>query len=262
MSTNTTIEFINSSFLRQQPKAIADQPNSDTWTIAKGTTVGVKAHKRETGLFLRVTFDRNFNGRNTWLVYEPDIKIHGATNAVKTLNQSAKILLSVPFWNQVDNRFEPMRTCNTSACAMAAKFLGAKISGDDEYYLSVIRYGDTTDHTAQTRALMAIGICSTWHTDLDFADLDRELEAGRPLVLGVLHRGSLDAPTGGHMVVCIGRTAEGDYIFHDPFGSLLDAGGGYTGDVSNGRNVIYPRSVLQRRWLPEGARSGWGRTLQ
>ncbi|MBW4514573.1 MAG: C39 family peptidase [Timaviella obliquedivisa GSE-PSE-MK23-08B] len=172
---------------------------------------------------------------------------------------SQDIRLKVPYFQQVDNKFEPMRTCNTSSCAMVARFLGAKISSDDEYYQHVIKYGDTTDHTAQTYALKAVGIRSIWRTDLDFADLDGAIAAGLPVVIGILHRGTLNAPEGGHMIVVIGLTSQKDYICHDPFGSLLDAAGGYTGDVTNGCAVVYPRAVLNRRWLVEGDRTGWGR---
>jgi hypothetical protein len=172
---------------------------------------------------------------------------------------SKEIRLKVPYYQQVDNKFEPMRTCNTSSCAMVAKFLGATLSSDDAYYQYVRKYGDTTDHSAQTKALSEIGIKSTWHTDLGFADLDTSLAAGLPAVIGILHRGSLSSPTGGHMIVVIGTTGCNNYICHDPFGSLLDAGGGYTGDVNNGNSVVYSRPLLNRRWLPEGDRSGWGR---
>lgn len=177
----------------------------------------------------------------------------------QTVPKSNVIRLKVPYYQQVDNRYEPMRTCNTSSCAMVARFMGAKIVGDDEYYRIVRKYGDTTDHTAQTKALADIGIKSSWHTNLGFDDLDRSLEAGLPVVIGILHRGSLRNPTGGHMIVVIGRTARKDYICHDPFGSLLDPGGGYTGGVNNGNGVIYPRYVLNHRWLPEDEQSGWGR---
>lgn len=169
------------------------------------------------------------------------------------------VRLNIPYFQQVDNRFEPMRTCNTSSCAMVAKFLGARIAGDDAYYQYVRRYGDTTDHSAQTRALAELGITSTWRTNLDYKDLDTSLGIGLPVVIGILHRGSLASPTGGHMIVVIGSTPNRDYICHDPFGSLLDEGGGYTGDISRGNGVVYPRSILNRRWLAEGPQSGWGR---
>jgi Peptidase_C39 like family len=177
----------------------------------------------------------------------------------KVAAPAKEIRLKIPYYQQVDNRFEPMRTCNTSSCAMVARFLGARISGDDHYYQLVRKYGDTTDHSAQTRALAELGIKSTWRTNLGFKDLDASLSVGLPVVIGILHRGTLAAPEGGHMIVVIGSTANKDYICHDPFGSLLDAGGGYTGDVSNGNGVVYSRPILNRRWLPEGDKSGWGR---
>jgi hypothetical protein len=89
--------------------------------------------------------------------------------------------------------------------------------------------------------------------------LDSELAAGRPLVLGILHRGPTSNPTrnSGHMIVCIGRSADGkSYTFHDPYGSLLR---GYTGPVIEGRQVIYSRMELEKRWTADGIRSGWGR---
>jgi hypothetical protein len=180
----------------------------------------------------------------------------------QTVPKGNIIRLKVPYYQQVDNRYEPMRTCNTSSCAMVARYLGAKIGGDDEYYKIVRKYGDTTDHNAQTKALVEIGVKSSWHTNLGFADLDESLELGMPIVIGILHRGSLSAPTGGHMIVVIGRTSSKDYICHDPFGSLLDRGGGYTGAATNGNGVTYPRYVLNRRWLPENDKSGWGRLFQ
>lgn len=176
-----------------------------------------------------------------------------------TAPKNPELRLKVPYFQQVDNKYEPMRTCNTSSCAMVAKFMGAKISGDDQYYQKVIKYGDTTDHGAQTKALAELSIKSVWHTDLGFEDLDKSLASGLPVVIGILHRGTIASPTGGHMIVVIGRTANQDYICHDPYGSLLDAGGGYTGTVNNGNAVVYPRYVLTRRWLPEGEKSGWGR---
>jgi hypothetical protein len=181
--------------------------------------------------------------------------------ATPTKETPKAIRLKVPFYLQVDNKVEPMRTCNTSSCAMVAKFLGARISGDDQYYQVVRKYGDTTDHVAQTQALAELGIKSTWRTNLGFKDLDVSLSIGLPVVIGILHRGTLAAPEGGHVIVVIGSTVNRDYICHDPFGSLLDAGGGYTGDASKGNGVVYSRAILSRRWLAEGEKSGWGRVF-
>lgn len=169
------------------------------------------------------------------------------------------ILPNFPWFPQTDNYRDAHRTCNSSACAMCLEYFkpgtlkGPK--GDDAYVQKVFSVGDTTDHMVQTRVLATYGIKSSFSYTLTFNDLDRELAAGRPIVIGILHRGPLSAPTGGHMVVVIGKTPKGDYVVNDPYGSLND---GYTGSVTNGRGDIYKRSELARRWCP-GGKDGWGR---
>ena len=171
-------------------------------------------------------------------------------------------ILEVPYFPQTDNYTDADRTCNSSSCAMVLEYFkpgtlqGAK--GDDAYVRKVFAIGDTTDHVVQTRVLASYGIKSHFSYGLTFADLDRELSAGRPVVIGILHRGSLSAPTGGHMVVVIGKTPSGDYVVNDPYGSLND---GYTGAVTNGRGAVYKKSDLARRWCPKG-NDGWGRIFE
>lgn len=175
------------------------------------------------------------------------------------------ILLKVPFYSQTDNFTLPDSTCNSSACAMALEFLKpgslpAGPKGDDAYLRKVLSIGKSTDHGVQTRALASYGLKSSFHYNLGFDDLDKELESGRPVVLGILHRGPESAPSGfGHMIVAIGRTVGGDYVCHDSYGSLNE---GYSGPVANGNKVVYKRSTLHRRWLVDGIRSGWGRRFQ
>jgi hypothetical protein len=169
-------------------------------------------------------------------------------------------ILSVPYYPQTDNYRDASRTCNSSSCAMCLEFFkptalqGAK--GDDAYIKKVFAVGDTTDHSVQTKVLASYGIKSEFRYNLSFADLDKELAAGHPVVIGILHRGTLSAPTGGHMVVVIGKNEKGDYVINDPYGNLMD---GYTTDVYNGRGVVYPKNVLDKRWLADGPNTGWGR---
>lgn len=175
-----------------------------------------------------------------------------------------EINLNVPYYNQVDNYRDAGRTCNSSSCAMCLEFLkpgtlkGAK--GDDAYIQKVFSIGDTTDHSVQTKVLASYGIKSEFNYNLGFDDIDKSLSSGRPVVIGILHRGSLSAPTGGHMVVVKGKTAKGDYYINDPYGSLND---GYTGDVMNGKNAVYAKEVLKHRWLDHGTdNTGWGRIFK
>ncbi|MGA7932754.1 MAG: C39 family peptidase, partial [Kovacikia sp.] len=241
-------------------------PATQKVRVKSGSAFGLQAYMNAENQHLRVTFNQGLGpeNRNTWFVFAPHIELISrsgqaivptppASLQIATA-RAGEIRLPVPYFSQRDNMQEAFRTCNTSSCAMVAKFLGAKISGDDEFFQVVTKYGDTTDHSVQTRALAEIGIQSTWNTDLNFDALDQSLKAGLPAVIGILHRGPLEAPTGGHMIVVIGRTASGDYIINDPFGNLLDD---YSS--SNGGGIVYPRNVLQHRWTPDGNNSGWGR---
>ena len=176
------------------------------------------------------------------------------------------ILLNVPYYPQTDNFVLPDSTCNSSACAMVLEFLnpgslppGPK--GDDAYLRKVLAVGKSTDNSVQTRVLQGYGLNSVFRTNLDFSDLDAELTSKRPSVLGIIHRGQTHRPTrnSGHMIVCIGKTDGGSYIFHDPYGSLHR---GYVGPVIEGRQVVYSRMELEKRWTADGPGSGWGRIFQ
>ena len=172
-------------------------------------------------------------------------------------------VLQVPYYPQTDNYRDADRTCNSSACAMVLEYLkpgtlkGAK--GDDAYVQKVFAIGDSTDHTVQTKVLESYGVKSYFSYNLSFSDIDRSLSAGTPVVIGILHRGPLSAPTGGHMVVVIGKKGQ-DYVVNDPYGSLND---GYTGSVTNGKGAVYKKSDLTYRWLENGKdKTGWGRIFK
>ena len=198
----------------------------------------------------------------------PDL-MEDTANWVKIFRTKLEVvipgILNVPYYPQTDNYRDANRTCNSSACAMCLQYfkpgtlVGAK--GDDAYVQKVFAIGDTTDHSVQTKVLASYGIDSQFRYNLGFADLDRELSAGRPVVIGILHRGTLSAPTGGHMLCVIGKSPDGkSYICNDPYGSLND---GYTGAVTNGKGVQYSVEVLKHRWLEKGKdKTGWGRIFK
>jgi hypothetical protein len=184
-------------------------------------------------------------------------------NGVSATPNSQGIFLNVPWYPQTDNYTLPDSTCNSSCSAMCLEFLKpgslpAGPKGDDAYLRKVLAVGKSIDHGVQTRVLQSYGVKSQFRYDLSFADLDKELSAGRPVVLGILHRGPTSNPTRntGHMIVCIGKNDKGDYIINDPYGSLHD---GYTKAVINGKGVVYSRAELSKRWTADGTKSGWGR---
>lgn len=171
----------------------------------------------------------------------------------------------VPFYPQTDNFTQPDRTCNSSSCAMCLEYyipgsLPVGPKGDDVYLRKVLSLGDSTVHNIQTQALKSYGLDSVWSKNLTFDQLDQHLEKTGPIVAGILHRGPNNNPTrnSGHMIVIHTKLPNGNYVCHDPFGDLNS---GYSSPVEKGRNVVYERWVLEKRWTADGPNSGWGRVF-
>ena len=252
-----TITAMQATLLKKRPVPGTELADNEKVAVEPGKTyAGCKVLKEEAGhkqLELPGGAGTWFVFPSHWTGFVPQSVAPSPTGAVD---------LKVPFWQQTDNFTQSERTCNSSSCAMVLEFFRPDaVVNDDQYLKKLIDggYGDTTDHGAQGRLLADYGLKSTWHTDFSIAALEKEIRAGRPVVCGILHRGSESAPTGGHMIVVRGLTSSGDFRVNDPYGSCND---GYSGPVENGNNAIYSRKMMAARWTPDGPNSGWARTFQ
>ncbi len=168
--------------------------------------------------------------------------------------QADRVLLNVPYFSQNDNSSGAgYRECASSSAAMVAAFWG-KVTGDDQYNEIRARFGDTTSIDAQVAALRSLGLFARFSTQGTAETLEQELRAGRPVMVGWLHRGPVSAPTGGgHWSVVIGFDAM-NWVHNDPNGEADLVGGGYL-NQTNGRKIRYSRRNWEKRWRPDGA--GW-----
>jgi len=166
------------------------------------------------------------------------------------------ILLRVPYEAQNDNASGAgYRECFSSSAAMVAKFYG-KVASDDAYNKIRARFGDTTDAQAQIKALQSLGLNARLRTNCSPAVIDTELQSGRPVMVGWLHKGPVGAPTGGgHWSVIIGATS-GAYIHNDPNGEADLVNGGYV-NHTKGAGIAYSRKNWLRRWEVDGPGTGW-----
>lgn len=139
---------------------------------------------------------------------------------------------------------------------------GEDENADLNFYLPKVEaYGDTTDHGAQTNALNQLGVKSAWHTTLSLDDVKQELNAGRPVVLGVLHKGHVSSPRGGgHMILAVGYDDTGMFI-HDPYGEMDLVNGDYPGS-RDGSYRHYSYKNLGARFEVDGPSTGWGRLFK
>jgi GH24 family phage-related lysozyme (muramidase) len=170
--------------------------------------------------------------------------------------KATSVMLTVPYEYQNDNASGTgYRECFSSSCAMIAKFYG-KVKSDDEYNAIRASYGDTTSAQVQLTTLHSLGLTAYLATNGDRSALEAEINSGRPTAVGWLHQGPVEAPSGGgHWSVMIGFTVE-HWIQNDPNGEADLINGGYTNN-KNGAAVKYSRPRWDRRWMPDGASTGW-----
>lgn len=198
----------------------------------------------------RVTLKSSVAGRFCWIFWGDDVVCDG---------EGEPIHLSAPYYSQRDNRNDWWRECNSSSHAMLLNFLKpGSVASDDEYIeRQVYPRGDTTDWTVHTKALRSFGIESVYRQNLSISDLETSLQKQIPVPIGVLHKGTTEAPSGGHVLLIVGMDkARGVFIANDPWGSP------FAYSLYDGKGVeipVYPS--LDRRWLTDGENTGWGRLV-
>ncbi len=185
------------------------------------------------------------------------------------MSKYPSIILNVPHYDQNDNCTHYFGNGNRQCCmtsnAMALNFilieLGlkslsqlAKDNGYPEgesYYGEILnRYGDTTDHNANTLALREFGIESYFSTTLDINFLIASLKKRLPIPVGFHYKGS------GHIGVVVGL--DGDFIVNDPYGKRAGANDWYnTIGGYSGKNDRYSIGLMREVW--ERADDGYGR---
>ena len=196
-----------------------------------------------------------------WWFYPTHWKIINDPKVTSTEPQfkhPKKLVLDVPYYSQRDNKKDPLRSCFSSACAMLLKYVKpSSITSDDEYMVTVYKYGDTTEPSAQVTALEQHGLNVEFRQDGGWSDIDSQLAKGFPIPIGVLHHGPVSKPSGGgHWLTIIGRNEDNTaYVVNDPYGEMDLVNGGYQN--SNGSHLLYSKKNLGPRWLVEGPGTGW-----
>jgi len=168
--------------------------------------------------------------------------------------------LDVEYFYQRDSKTgHGERSCQSSAIAMAVEYINPDIIFDDDEYLKIVlKHGDTVSQIAQKKALDSVGIKNQFKMNGSEPDLISLLSKGYPVPIGILHKGTIFAPSGGgHWITLIGYDLK--YFFvHDPFGELDLINGGYPkAGPTDGKCVKYTRQNLMRRWLIASKNDGW-----
>lgn len=245
-------QILADTFAKQSTVSAKTLPADKIHPLKKGEQYEIIKHSPAPSGHRRITFAQTMGGYQTWLVFDEHVECEGET----------EILLKVKHYSQRDNNHPQWwRQCNSSTHAMLLNFLKPGSlpnvsNADDKYYREYVEpFGDTTDWTVHTAALEKFGINSDYRMNLDFDDIDCSLELGYPVAIGVYHKGTISNPEGGHVLLIIGKKGD-TYIANDPWGN------GFLYDEHKGAGVEYPAAPsLERRWLTDGDRTGWGRLI-
>lgn len=184
------------------------------------------------------------------------------------------IKLEVPYFNQIDNDTnlfgDGTRQCCLTSNAMAANFILADrglesldqraqrlgLNEPESAYGRILdKYGDTTDHGANTQALTELGLESYFSTSLSIENAIASLDKKLPMPIGLHYKSS------GHIVCLVGYDSEREFFWvHDPYGiragiaDYYEAIGGQSGKYDR-----YSFEIMENLWT---ARSdGWGRVF-
>jgi GH24 family phage-related lysozyme (muramidase) len=164
-------------------------------------------------------------------------------------------LVGVPRFSQRDSAqlAQRDRTCFSSSCAMLLEAIkpgtlkGA--NGDDQYLAVVQRFGDTTNASAQLRALAHFGVTARLVQTADFQLLEQQINRGIPVPCGYIHRGPVQRPTGsGHWLIVVGHTPT-HVVVNDPWGEP-DLIHGTTLNAK-GMGLRFSRLNFGKRWMVE-----------
>ena len=192
--------------------------------------------------------------RRLWIRHQEDSQAAGQAAATGS-RPSRNPLVGVPYFQQRDSaqRSQRDRSCFSSSCAMLLEAIKPGTlkgpNGDDQYLAVVQRFGDSSDASAQLRALAHYGVTARLVQDADFQLIEQQIARGIPVPCGYIHRGPVDRPTGsGHWLIVIGHTPT-QVVVNDPWGEP-DLIHGTTLNA-NGMGLRFSRLNFGKRWMVE-----------
>mgnify|MGYP003655993784 FL=1 len=172
-------------------------------------------------------------------------------------------VFGVPYYNQLDSPTGyGYRECFDSAAAMVVAFHHG-VKSQNAYRQVRRKFGDTTEVHAQVSALKSLGLDAEFRKNTRVEDIEIEIDAGRPIMVGWLHKGDFtkgnpavcDNNACGHWSVIIGYDKDNFYA-HDPMGLANMEHGGHD-TTKSGKMIKMSRPAFYQRWSIEGEASGW-----
>ena len=233
------------TLLKKEPVQGSDLDPKQKVEVPEGTSYNIVWKGEEERGHTKVSL--SWNGGD-WYIYPPHWTDSGFDN-----------ILPVRYFSQRDNYRDANRTCFSSTCAMLVEYLKPGTLpgkyGDDLYIKRVFHYGDTTVAQTQLNALESFEVKARFVQNGSISLLKNQIDAGKPVPVGILHHGPASAPSGGgHWLLVVGYTSTG-FTVHDPYGSLDHSSGTYISEDGDSRHYSY--DLFKARWTVSNDSDGW-----
>lgn len=252
------LRIIKDTVFKQAPVQSVDLPENEKLEVPAGKVFELHSYK-DIGTHVRISLEKTFlKGRNTWVVYQNHIEIIG-DDGVKLLGEfeptdklPRQVRLSVPYFSQLNNKYQPQGTCNVTSVAMCLYYYGIRTARrskqlEDELFELVQRKGwDRHVHDHLRLVFLEYGIYDVFKTDATWNEVKAHLANGNP----VIYSGQLTRS--GHIVVLRGYDETGFFV-NDPYGEYFDSG--YRTDLT-GENLKYSYNLVKSKSYG-GTESTW-----
>ena len=147
------------------------------------------------------------------------------------------VKLNVPYYYQLNNTYEPYRTCNITSVAMALSYKTINIDPDTIHR----RFGPVfTGYDMQYIARYYGASNTTYHAGASVSQIKNYLDRGIP----VIFQGQFTSS--GHIIVLIGYDETGWFV-HDPYGEWYSWGYQHTPTAGKGEHYSY--GLIERQSL-------------
>lgn len=156
-------------------------------------------------------------------------------------------LLDVPYFSQLDNRCNPMGSCNVTCVAMGLAYLGMPYESgpqlEDQLYQAMEKLGWDRHDPNDLKALVESfpGYKDIFRTNGRFKDIQTAIDMGRPVIIHGYFTAS------GHIIVIRGYDDTG-FIVNDPYGEYFQSG---YDNSRTGKGLHYSYGLIARCCSPE-----------
>lgn len=241
------------TLLKKDPRPGSELGDDEKVNVPEGKTYQLVWKGKEGDSHIKVSLA--YGGGN-WFIYAPH---WDGLKEEKPAKVKGGRELDTPYFSQRDNYRDANRTCFSSSCAMLLETLkpgtlpGEK--GDDIYVKRVFEYGDTTDAYTQLKALISFEVQAKFVQNGNVELVKQQIDAGKPVPIGILHHGPASSPSGGgHWICVVGYDSKG-FIVNDPWGEIDHASGTYVS--TDGERLHYSYNLINSRWTVANDSDGW-----